>query len=207
MISRRRYMGGVKKLPYDAEVEYIESVNRTQKIVTNFIPNTDDLTFTLKFEYIDFTSGNAWAGAWFHAYSGEQTGTYRILKYNRNKNEVRVNNGQLASGKALADHIPIVQNTLYDVVITPDYCIFNDVRYEKVDTFYGNVNTGPLQVFDNCLGKFYSLQVEKGGDVVIDLIPVRVGTVGYLYDKVSGKLFGNEGTGDFVVGPDKKENI
>lgn len=196
-------MGRVKTLPYDAEVEYIESVNGTQKIVTNFIPNTDDLTFTLKFEYIDFTSGSAWVGAWFHAYSGEQTGTYRILKQNRSKIAVRVSNGQLASGKKLADNIPIVQNTLYDVVITPDYCTFNDVRYGKVDPFYGNVNTAPLQVFDQCLGKFYSLQVEKGGDVVLDLIPVRIGQVGYLYDSVSGELFGNAGTGTFVVGPDK----
>jgi hypothetical protein len=31
---------------------------------------------------------------------------------------------------------------------------------------------------------------------------VRKGTVGYLYDRVSGKLFGNAGTGDFVLGPD-----
>ena len=36
----------------------------------------------------------------------------------------------------------------------------------------------------------------------LDFIPVRKGTVGYLYDRVSGKLFGNAGTGDFVLGPD-----
>lgn len=39
-------------------------------------------------------------------------------------------------------------------------------------------------------------------DYRIDLIPVRVGQVGYLYDRVSGQLFGNAGTGDFVLGPD-----
>ena len=37
----------------------------------------------------------------------------------------------------------------------------------------------------------------------MELIPVRVGQVGYLYDKISGQLFGNQGTGDFVLGPDK----
>jgi hypothetical protein len=37
----------------------------------------------------------------------------------------------------------------------------------------------------------------------LDLIPVRVGNVGYMYDKVSGKLFGNVGTGSFILGPDK----
>ena len=39
-------------------------------------------------------------------------------------------------------------------------------------------------------------------NLLFDGIPVRKGTVGYLYDRVSGKLFGNAGTGDFVLGPD-----
>lgn len=39
--------------------------------------------------------------------------------------------------------------------------------------------------------------------MVRDFIPVRVGQVGYLYDRVSGQLFGKYGTGDFIVGPDK----
>ena len=45
--------------------------------------------------------------------------------------------------------------------------------------------------------KFYD-----SGILVRDFIPVRVGTVGYMYDRVSGQLFGNAGTGDFVLGPD-----
>ncbi|MBQ1429500.1 MAG: hypothetical protein IIZ06_07510 [Kiritimatiellae bacterium] len=39
-------------------------------------------------------------------------------------------------------------------------------------------------------------------NLLFDAIPVRVGSVGYLYDRVSGALFGNAGTGDFVIGPD-----
>ena len=42
----------------------------------------------------------------------------------------------------------------------------------------------------------------KGSILVRDFIPVRKGTVGYLYDRVTGALFGNAGTGDFVIGPD-----
>lgn len=38
--------------------------------------------------------------------------------------------------------------------------------------------------------------------MVLDLIPVRVGQVGYMYDRVSKKLFGNAGTGSFTLGPD-----
>ena len=36
-----------------------------------------------------------------------------------------------------------------------------------------------------------------------DMIPVRKDGVGYMYDRVSGELFGNQGTGAFLIGPDK----
>lgn len=42
----------------------------------------------------------------------------------------------------------------------------------------------------------------RDNNYYIDLTPVRVGTVGYMYDRVSGQLFGNKGTGAFVLGPD-----
>ena len=37
---------------------------------------------------------------------------------------------------------------------------------------------------------------------VLDMIPVRVGQVGYMYDRVSKTLFGNSGTGSFTLRPD-----
>lgn len=42
---------------------------------------------------------------------------------------------------------------------------------------------------------------------IIDFIPVRVGRVGYLFDRISGEYlpFGNKGTGSFILGPDIKE--
>jgi hypothetical protein len=39
-------------------------------------------------------------------------------------------------------------------------------------------------------------------NLMADFIPVRVGDVGYMYDRVSGQLFGNAGTGEFVLGTD-----
>ena len=52
-------------------------------------------------------------------------------------------------------------------------------------------------------GRIYSFRVSEGGVLRFDGIPVRKGTTGYLYDRVSKQLFGNAGTGDFVLGPDK----
>lgn len=48
----------------------------------------------------------------------------------------------------------------------------------------------------------YSAQIYQGKVLVRDFIPVRVGSTGYMFDCVSLKLFGNKGTGAFVVGPD-----
>ena len=58
-------------------------------------------------------------------------------------------------------------------------------------------------------GVFYSWkEITPDGVEVIDLIPVRFinergETEGAFYDKVSGQLFGNAGTGAFIIGPDK----
>lgn len=40
-----------------------------------------------------------------------------------------------------------------------------------------------------------------GTNVILDLIAVAKDNVGYMYDRVSGQLFGNAGTGSFVLGP------
>ena len=51
-------------------------------------------------------------------------------------------------------------------------------------------------------GKFYGSSIMQQGSYIIDMIPVRRGTIGYLYDKVSKQLFANDGTDVFVLGPD-----
>ena len=52
--------------------------------------------------------------------------------------------------------------------------------------------------------RLYSYRVESGGKPILDLVPVRVGRVGHLFDKVSQKLFSNKGEGAFVLGKDKR---
>lgn len=64
---------------------------------------------------------------------------------------------------------------------------------------YNNTST-----FDNVTDKvrLRSVQIKENGNTVRDFIPVRVGTVGYMYDRVSGVLFGSAGTGSFTLGSD-----
>lgn len=53
----------------------------------------------------------------------------------------------------------------------------------------------------------YSLSIERSGEKVLDMIPVRFTnelgqSEGAMYDRVSRKLFRNQGTGSFATGPD-----
>lgn len=50
--------------------------------------------------------------------------------------------------------------------------------------------------------KIKSLVWKRNGADYMNLIPVRKDGVGYMYDKVSGNLFGNVGTGAFTYGND-----
>ena len=48
----------------------------------------------------------------------------------------------------------------------------------------------------------YECKITQGNKIVYDLIPVRKNGIGYMFDKVTNHLFGNDGTGDFILGPD-----
>lgn len=58
----------------------------------------------------------------------------------------------------------------------------------------------------NCThAKLYWVKYYDGNNnLVFDLQPVRVGQTGYMYDKVGGGLYGNAGSGNLVIGPDKE---
>ena len=50
--------------------------------------------------------------------------------------------------------------------------------------------------------RIIEMVILRSGAELMHLIPVRKKDVGYMYDRVSGELFGNAGTGAFIIGPD-----
>ena len=52
-------------------------------------------------------------------------------------------------------------------------------------------------------GRIANCKFLRDGNTIRDFIPVRKNGVGYMYDKVSKQLFGNDGTGSFTYGNDK----
>ena len=77
----------------------------------------------------------------------------------------------------------------------------NDMTYPI--TLFALNNKGTV---DATLGKcrIGGWTAYENGVKVIDLIAVRKNGIGYMYDKVSGNLFGNaNSSGSFTYGPDK----
>lgn len=52
------------------------------------------------------------------------------------------------------------------------------------------------------IGQISACRIYHNGVLVRDFQPVRIGSTGYMLDTITGTLFVNQGTGDFLLGPD-----
>lgn len=189
-VSRRRYMGAKGgSIPYQ-RIEYLESTG-TQYIITNFVPNQDNVRVAVDAEKTASGGDNMLVhvanaiGYYFNLNWYSQTAYFRFR----------------GDSKTISAH---VGRHLFELGST-----------SKVDSSSASMG-GSLTLVGNTTamwigrsaggsyfkGKIYSVQAYYGDTLVLDLIPVRIGQVGYLYDTVSEELFGNAGTGDFILGPD-----
>lgn len=197
-----RRVSASKSLPYDAEIEYLQQNNNNSAYIdTGIILNSNDVLSgrVYKGENADSSSlfgavGSSYTTNSIFAYSTQYGSPY--LRFN------------LGSSQRQAS-CPKAGEFIF-------YASKNEIRVENIDgTVYNRVTskvTTYYEVSRSCMLfkangdgaampklRIMWFKVENK----IDLIPVRVGTVGYMYDKVSKQLFGNAGTGSFILGPDK----
>ena len=193
-------MGGKEALPYDAKIEYLESTG-TQYIEIPFgFGNTDEIYMTFS---VDTT---------------QISDKYMIAPKTWNNNSNRFGMGVHDSvfcvgyGAASTPQTKLTPNTRTDGLIHQwryKQHIFDildlNLTIDVSSITFGGTTTNLKLFFGynlNTKGKIAYYKQVKNGVTVIELIPVRVGQVGYMYDKISGNLFGNDGTGDFVLGND-----
>lgn len=85
------------------------------------------------------------------------------------------------------------------------YNIVNDVTEIPKKAAYmiigGNNDTTTL------IGRIYRFWIERNEKKIVNIIPVRIDTTGYFYDKVSKRLLGNDGSSVFGYGKDVKDPI
>lgn len=190
-------MAGRGGKPYDAEIEYLQS-SGSQYIDTLVIPAirpsillyaklnvaedrdlaglsvaTSPKAFTIN---TDITSKSIWS-----KYGKKTIG---------------------ASSAQMLDITSIHKYNLSNFGMYVDDTLVTDLSSVKYDF---STNTNSIYLFGGRTkihANIYSAKIWDNDVLMFDAIPVRVGTTGYMYDRVSGQLFGNAGTGDFILGND-----
>lgn len=200
IFRRRLMMQAIKSSPYDAEVEFLQNVGSSY-ILTDYIPTGSDIKFQGKFHLDGYSA--AYAG-WFGAYMGELYSAYRIIRGNTDNTKLYFTCGSLASNSGILSGIAL--DVTYEFELTRTTIKVNNLSRTFSPT-KGRVNTDKLKIFTAngtgfTYGKLYYLKVFDGNSLICDFIPVRVGEVGCLYDKVSKRLYFNAGSGAFTFGND-----
>lgn len=196
-------------LPYDAEVEYLQS-DGNQYFDTGI---TADYTIEseIKIEILRQVSSQGVLSARNDTAPTTTSMTARGLAIWVNGRNVALNDYNYDSGWqsnkltynqasviAIRQRKLYVDNTLIVSSTNADEWSFN-VTYGLLRGHALNNN------WDSRVGnhsKLYYCKIWKGGSLVFDGIPVRLGQTGYLYERISGNLLSRLGTGSFVLGPD-----
>lgn len=187
---------------YDAEVEFLESTG-TQYIDTGIKPD-NTYTFDCKvakiqsnYNCIFWGTRNSGDSTTFNEQcylnandSGSVTQFAKIILFSTSTNtpESNWNSG-----------ITPIVNTMYELTGMTVVSTMNQMTY-PITLFGFNM----IGVINTSLGicRIGYWKCYSNGVLVRDMIPVRIGSVGYMYDKVSKQLFANKGTGNFILGND-----
>ena len=179
---------------YDSEVEYIES-NGTQYINCGIYPKGTDI-IRCRVSIVD----NATSSFAFSA-------GYNL---SNRKYSLNVGGGFINYGNGYVTLNPTLEaDTIYDITFGNNEITYNgntkslsstitDFECGKVLTLFGESTSFRSKI------RLYSFSLEDANGVKkLDMLPVRIGNRGYLYDKVSGELFCNNATNDtFAIGND-----
>lgn len=184
--------------PYDTEIEYLQS-SGTQYIDTGLIPYSTT-NIAIDFETLIVT-GNT-AGFFFGCRASSNSKTFDFLQYYSGTLKFRWDYGStLRDGPAVTSGLH--KATTSGNKMTIDGTTLTSGTFQSTTLpiyLFALNNNGSATCHPSC--RIYSFKVIRGGIAVRDFIPVRVGQVGYMYDKVTRQLFGNAGTGNFILGND-----
>ena len=197
--------------PYDAEIAYLETTGQ-QCIDTGIFPSLD-MEFNTK-----IYTPKVWDDYFCSLRKDNKNTRYYLLNYNGSvgyactksvwpgaskKPDYFLTNTHIIKSKITQDKVSIEVDGLYFEYADKGGLFSPD---KTLPLFGAKLNSTTINARSNVGTRCYYAKFISNGQVVGDFIPVRVGNVGYMYDKVSGKLFGNLGSGNFILGPDIVEN-
>lgn len=207
-------------------VEYIES-SGTQYIDTGIAPGSyvGRLKIEADMAFSSTPTGSSTYSVLFGAgyYNSTATNRRQILVGYRgatstSKPSYMNAGGSLGDGvKAFSDATLDANRHIYGIDQVNSNFIFDD-KTQSFSTSVSSTLTRNLLIFASeqssssgspvgwySSAKCYGFKIYDGDTLLRDFVPVRNGSVGGLYDKVSETLFTNSGTGSFTLGADAYE--
>lgn len=190
--------------PYDAEIEYLESTG-TQWIDIGYKHHTGSTKYETSVVLTNINQNNY--NSLFGARIDHDGAEAYYIGITRNGVAY-----SCIGGNKKESLCSLSINTRYDIVSDPSTgWIINGTTYNSAanntstrslyNCYLYSLNQSGINI-ENTAMKIYYFKIYEGSVLMMDLIPVRVGQVGYMYDRVSGQLFGNSGTGNFTLGQD-----
>lgn len=182
---------------YDREIEYLESTG-TQYIDTgiDFIYGVNEIEIYLDVRF-NSSSKRQLMGSNGYGYLG-----INVNDYFESSCGVTTIQRDFDFHKLKLIISPSTVNVSFTVdstTITAGYTLTSYIYRCYLFALGGRDNAAASFFCDACIKRAYIIVDNKK---VRDFVPVRVGTTGYLFDRVTCQLFGNAGTGSFVLGPD-----
>lgn len=197
----------IMPMPYDSRVEYLKS-DGYQYLDIGIIPKSGYRAICEYMPEKNSTDVMALFGSRANANSSNMFDVFMAFGTNRQFN------AQYAGNKS-ALYVNNIPNTLHTIELGEKSYLDGNLLKTVTTTFNGAYTISIFAIHQQFQGsvnyndrrmkdcRVYSFKLYNDSDTLIfDGIPVRRGIKGYMYDKVSGRLFGNKGTGNFILGND-----
>lgn len=195
-------------LPYDAEVEYLE-YDGLEYFDTGITPN-QTIEFEAQIQPINANVGSyAILGTRNSSTNTGTTSLFALAIWSNGTNIALNDNGYDSGWKNVLSYsapsvISITARKMYkDGTLAASSGKTNTFSFDVTYGLLRNHLIGNWDARRGTSGRIFYAKIWKDGELVRDYIPVRVEQTGYLYDRVTETLFGNAGTGDFILGNDK----
>lgn len=182
------------KPPYDAEVEYLKQESRNTPIINTEVQASSNIRFETK---LMMGSGAGWVFG---------------FQVDKGANNVALHYNYWCFGaRSVTHNLPKMEIITLSTLDEPNVLKMNGSVVAICSPFTefagGNfslfsANNGTTMGIPN--NQIYYFKIYDGNLLVRDFIPVRNGNIGYMYDKVTRRLFGSINKYKFTLGNDVK---
>lgn len=193
--------------PYDYEVEYLEMNEDSGLAYLNFgnIINENVYDVYAKFTLLGYNENVDGSNMWFGIHAGTSAYNISVKRHNLDDNSAW---SFIASNTSTnAAIFPVEIGSTYEIELHKSGdVVVNGMEY-KARIQPDVVTNKNFYVFyrddkkNFTYGRVWYIQIFKDDEILYDFIPVSKDGIGYMYDRVTGQLFGAQGGGTFTVGP------